>query len=256
RQPEDTASCMDDAAGAALKAIQCVEQTSRGQAVHPRTWDQSYPDLYMSRCTQCKRCTEECPFGMYNEDEKANPLPNPTRCRRCAICLGSCPERIISFADYSVDIIGSMLKAIEVPEEDEEKPRVIAFMCENDAYPALDMTGINRVQYNPWIRVIPLRCLGSMNLIWLNDAFNKGFDGVLLIGCVHGDDYQCHYIKGSELAEVRSSKIQETLQRLMLESERVEVHQLQIDEWDRLPKIFDDFMEVIERVGPNPMKEF
>ncbi|RLC69064.1 MAG: heterodisulfide reductase subunit A [Chloroflexi bacterium] len=256
RQPEDTASCMDDATGAALKAIQCVEQISRGLAVHPRTWDKSYPDLYMSRCTQCKRCTEECPFGMYNEDEKANPLPNPTRCRRCAICLGSCPERIISFADYSVDIIGSMLKAIEVPEEDEEKPRVLAFMCENDAYPAMDMTGINRIQYNPWIRAIPLRCLGSMNLIWLNDAFNKGFDGVLLIGCVHGDDYQCHYVKGSELAEVRSSKIQETLQRMMLEGERVEVHQLQIDEWNKLPQIFDDFMKVIERIGPNPMKEF
>jgi quinone-modifying oxidoreductase subunit QmoB len=247
---------MEDAAGAALKAIQCVEQAARGRAVHPRTWDTSYPDLYMSRCTQCKRCTEECPFGTYNEDEKANPLPNPTRCRRCAICLGSCPERIISFADYSVDIIGSMLKAIEVPEEDEEKPRVIAFMCENDAYPAMDMAGINRIEYNPWVRVIPLRCLGSMNLIWVNDAFNKGFDGVLLIGCVHGDDYQCHYVKGSELAETRSGKVQETLQRLMLESERVQVHQLQIDEWHRVPKIFDEFMEVIEKVGPNPMKGF
>jgi quinone-modifying oxidoreductase subunit QmoB len=256
RQPEDTASCQDDATGAALKAIQCVEQAARGLAVHPRTWDASYPDLYMSRCTQCKRCTEECPFGTYNEDEKANPLPNPTRCRRCAICLGSCPERIISFADYSVDIIGSMLKAIEVPEEDEEKPRVIAFLCENDAYPAMDMAGINRIEYNPWIRVIPLRCLGSLNLIWVNDAFNKGFDGVLLIGCVHGDDYQCHYMKGSELAEVRSSKIQETLQRLMLESERVQVHQLQIDEWHKVPQIFDDFMEVVEKVGPNPMKDF
>jgi quinone-modifying oxidoreductase subunit QmoB len=256
RQPEDTASCQDDAAGAALKAIQCVEQTARGMAAHPRTWDASYPDLYMSRCTQCKRCTEECPFGMYNEDEKGNPLPNPTRCRRCAICLGSCPERIISFADYSVDIIGSMLKAIEVPEEDEEKPRILAFLCENDAYPAMDMAGINRIEYNPWVRVIPLRCLGSLNLIWVNDAFNKGFDGVLLIGCVHGDDYQCHYMKGSELAEVRSSKIQETLQRLMLESERVQFHQLQIDEWQRVPKIFDDFMEVIEKVGPNPMKDF
>ena len=256
RQPADTAACMDDAAGAALKAIQCVEQASVGQAVHPRTWDKSYPDLYMSRCTQCKRCTEECPFGMYNEDEKANPLPNPTRCRRCAICLGACPERIISFKDYSVDIIGSMLKAIEVPEEDEEKPRVLAFLCENDAYPAMDIAGINRIEYNPWVRVIPLRCLGSINLIWINDAFNKGFDGVLLIGCVHGDDYQCHYVKGSELAETRASKISETLQRLMLESERVEVHQLQIDEWQKIPQIFDDFMEVIDQVGPNPMKDF
>jgi len=255
RQPEDTASSIDDATGAALKAIQCVELTAQGRAVHPRTWDQTYTDLFMSRCTQCKRCTEECPFGAFNEDDKFNPLPNPTRCRRCAICMGACPERIISFSDYSVDIIGSMIKAIEIPEEDEEKPRVLAFLCENDAYPALDRAGIHRLSYNPWVRVIPLRCLGSMNLVWIADAFSKGVDGVLLIGCVHGDDYQCHYVKGSELAETRASKVQETLDRLMLESDRVQVHQLQIDEYEKLPKIFDDFMEVIERVGPNPYKD-
>ncbi|NQT72433.1 MAG: hydrogenase iron-sulfur subunit [Chloroflexi bacterium] len=256
RQPQDTAACADDAAGAALKAIQCVEQTAKGMAVHPRTWDKSFPELFMQRCTQCKRCTIECPFGVYNEDEKTNPLPNPTRCRRCGICMGACPERIISFKDYSVDIIGSMVKAIEVPEEDEEKPRILAFMCENDAYPALDTAGMNHIQYNPWVRVIPLRCLGSINLIWISDAMNKGFDGVLLIGCVHGDDYQCHYMKGSELAETRASKIAETLQRLMLEAERVEVHQLQIDEWNKVPQIFDDFMETLEPFGPNPMKDF
>jgi quinone-modifying oxidoreductase subunit QmoB len=255
RQPEDTASAMDDAAGAALKAIQCVELTEQGRAVHPRTWDQTYTDLFMQRCTQCKRCTEECPFGAFNEDEKFNPLPNPTRCRRCGICMGACPERIISFSDYSIDIIGSMIKSLEIPEEDEEKPRVLAFLCENDAYPALDRAGINRLSYNPWVRVIPLRCLGSMNLVWIADAFSKGWDGVLLIGCVHGDDYQCHYVKGSELAEIRSSKVQETLDRLMLESDRVQVHQLQIDEYEKLPKIFDDFMEVIEKVGPNPYKD-
>ncbi len=254
RQPVDSAFCIEDAGGAALKAIQCVEQTARGNAVHPRTWDQSYPDLFMQRCTQCKRCTEECPFGMYDEDMKFNPLPNPTRCRRCAICMGSCPERIISFKDYSVDIIGSMIKAIEVPEEDEEKPRVIAFLCENDAYPALDMAGINRISYNSWIRVIPVRCLGSVNIVWIADALSKGIDGIMMIGCKHGDDYQCHFVKGSELADTRMGKVQETLQRLVLESDRIRVEQLSISEYQRLPEIFDEFMETIEKVGPNPYK--
>jgi quinone-modifying oxidoreductase subunit QmoB len=255
RQPEDIAASMDDAAGAALKAIQCVEQTARGQAVHPRTWDMSYPSLFMQRCTQCKRCTEECPFGMYNEDDKFNPVPNPTRCRRCGICMGSCPERIISFKDYSVDIISSMLKAIEVPEPDEEKPRVVAFLCENDAYPALDMAGINRITYNPFIRVIPVRCLGSVNIVWIADSLSKGIDGILMIGCKHGDDYQCHFVKGSELANTRMEKVQETLQRLVLESERIRVEELSISEFKKIPQIFDEFMETIKRVGPNPYKE-
>jgi quinone-modifying oxidoreductase subunit QmoB len=256
RQPMDSAACMDDAGGAAFKAIQCVELTAQGKAVHPRAGDMSYPDLYMSRCTQCKRCTEECPFGMYNEDEKGNPLPNPTRCRRCGICMGSCPERIISFKDYSVDIIGSMVKGIEVPEEDEEKPRVVAFLCENDAYPALDIVGQKRLSYNPYVRVIPLRCLGNVNLVWIADALSKGIDGVLLIGCKYGDDYQCHFIKGSELANYRMDKIKETLDRLRLESDRIRILELSLDEYDKLPGIFDEFLTKIEEVGPNPYKGF
>lgn len=256
RAPMDLVTTIEDATGAALKAIQCVESTAEGKAVHPRAGDMSYPEFYMNRCTQCKRCTEECPFGAINEDEKANPLPNPTRCRRCGTCMGACPERIISFKNYSVPMIGNMIKAIEVPEEDEEKPRILVFACENDAIPALDMVGINRLNYNAWVRIIPLRCLGSMNLIWINDAMSKGFDGVFLLGCKHGEDYQCHFMKGSELAEYRLSKVSETLDRLGLESERVRMAQVTIMDYDKIPKMLDEFAEELEELGPNPMKDF
>ena len=254
RQPMDSLMAADDATGAALKAIQCVEMTARGEAVHPRAGDQTYPDLFLSRCTQCKRCTEECPFGTYDEDEKGTPKPNPTRCRRCGICMGSCPERIISFKDFSVDIIGSMVKAVEVPEEDEEKPRVVCFICENDAYPAVDLAGINRMQYSPYVRFIPLRCLGDINLVWIADSLSKGIDGILMIGCKYGDDYQCHFMKGSELADYRMGKIQETLDRLVLESDRIKVHQLSVDEFGQIPTLISEYMETIEEVGPNPYK--
>ena len=168
--------------------------------------------------------------------------------------MGSCPERIISFKDYSVDIISSMLKAIEVPEEDEEKPRILAFLCENDAYPALDIAGRKHLSYNPYVRVIPLRCMGNVNLVWITDALSKGIDGVILIGCKSGDDFQCHFIKGSELADYRMGKIKETLDRLHLEAERIRILELSLDEYDKLPGIFDDFLAKIEEVGPNPFK--
>jgi quinone-modifying oxidoreductase subunit QmoB len=254
RRPMGRANAVEDATGAALKAIQCIELTHQGAAVHPRAGDLTYPEFAMQRCTQCKRCTVECPFGAINEDEEANPLPNPTRCRRCGVCMGACPERIISFKNYSVPIIGDMIKSIHVPEEDEEKPRILVLACENDAYPALDMAGLHRMTYNAWIRVIPMRCLGSMNLVWIADTLSKGIDGVLLLACKHGDDYQCHFIKGSELSQIRLSKVSETLDRLALESERVRYENISIIDYERLPALLDEFAEQIDEVGPNPFK--
>jgi len=254
RQPMDGLSSREDAAGAALKAIQCIEMTSRGEAVHPRAGDISYPDFFLQRCTQCKRCTEECPFGVLNEDEKGTPLFTATRCRRCGVCLGACPERIVSFKDYSVDIVASMIKAIEVPDEMDEKPRILALLCENDAFPAMDLLGQHRIRCNPFIRVVPVRCLGSVNSVWVTEAISKGYDGVILVGCKYGDDYQCHFIKGSELAVSRGDNIREKLEQMAMENERVELHQLQISEFRELAEIFNNFSEVIDEYGMNPFK--
>jgi quinone-modifying oxidoreductase subunit QmoB len=256
RRPMGTVTAKEDGFGAALKAMQCTELTFQGAAVHPRAGDLTYPEFFMQRCTQCKRCTEECPFGAINEDEKANPLPQLTRCRRCGVCMGACPERIISFKNYSVPMIGNMIKAMEVPDEYEEKPRIVVLACENDSYPALDMIGIRRMEISPWVRIIPMRCLGSMNLVWIADSLSKGIDGVLLLGCEHGDNYQCHFAKGSELANVRLSKVMETLERLVLESERVRFETCSIIDYSKLPALLQEFADKLEEVGPNPYKGF
>jgi quinone-modifying oxidoreductase subunit QmoB len=95
-----------------------------------------------------------------------------------------------------------------------------------------------------------------VNVVWIKDALSKGIDGVLMIGCKFGDDYQCHFIKGSELANIRMDKIGEALVSLALEKERVQQVQVAIDEYEKLPGIIAEFMETIEGVGPNPFKGF
>jgi quinone-modifying oxidoreductase subunit QmoB len=250
---------VEDAAGATLKAIQCLESVNRGVSVHPRSGDLTFPDFFFQRCTQCKRCTQECPFGALDDDERGTPKPNPTRCRRCGTCMGACPERIINFANYSIDSISSMVKAIKVPSTDDfdEPPlRILGLICENDAYPALDIAALNRLSWNADVRFIPVRCLGSVNVIWIKDALSQGMDGVFLMGCKHGDDYQCHFVKGSELAEIRVKKIGEALASLALEVERVAQFQVAIDEYDRIPQMLQEFVGTIEGLGPNPFKGF
>ncbi len=256
RRPMDMAESAEDAAGAVMKAVQAVRQVRDGASVHPRSGDLSFPKIGLDICTKCRRCTVECPFGAIEEDERDFPIVNPTRCRRCGTCMGACPVRTISFDNYNIQMVTEMIQSVKVPDEFDEKPRVLIFACENDALPALDMAGINRNQYSAFVRVIPVRCLGSVSLVWISEALSAGFDGVMLMGCKSGDDYQCHFVKGSAIAQERMSKVGETLQKMMLEEERIVQEEVSIADSHRVPQLIDAFMEKIDEIGMNPFKGF
>lgn len=256
RRPMDMAQAIEDATGAALKAIQAVENASHGRAASPRSGDLSFPSYRREGCTQCKRCTVECPFGAIDEDEKRYPVFNESRCRRCGTCMGACPVRVISFENYSIDTVGAQIKAVDMPDEFDEKPRILVLACENDAYPALDMAAMNRAQYSAFVRVVPVRCLGSVSAIWVTDALNSGYDGIMLMGCRRGEDYQCHFVRGSELAHERMSKIDDTLKTLNLEPERVRTYEIAITDILRVPQLIDEYAAKIGEIGMNPFKGF
>lgn len=256
RRPMDMAETAEDAAGAVLKAIQAIGSASAGASVHPRVGDLSFPKIGLDICTKCRRCTVECPFGAIDEDENDYPVVNTSRCRRCGTCMGACPVRTISFDNYNVQMVSDMIHAVEVPDEFSEKPRILILACENDAMPALDMAGINRHRYSPFARVIPVRCLGSVSMVWISTALEKGFDGIMLMGCKSGDDYQCHFIKGSGIAKERMEKVGETLKSMMLEEERVVVEEVSIADSGRVPGVIDAFTDRIVELGFNPFKGF
>lgn len=254
RRPMDMKQAMEDAVGATMKAIQSVENAGRGRGAHPRVGDLSYPSFRKEGCTQCKRCTVECPFGAINEDAEKYPVFNESRCRRCGTCMGACPVRVISFENYSIDTVGQQLKNVDIPDEFDEKPRILALACENDAYPALDMAAQAGEELTPWARVIPVRCLGSVSLSWVTDALNSGYDGIVLMGCRRDDDYQCHFVRGSAIAAERMSKVGDTLETLNLEPQRIAIHEVAITDIKRAPQLINDMAETVEKVGMSPFK--
>jgi len=254
RRPMDIQQAIEDATGAALKAIQAVENAGKGRAAHPRSGDLSFPSFMNETCTQCGRCTIECPFGAIDVDDNNYPKFNESRCRRCGTCMGACPVRAISFENYSIDTFGSQIKNIDIPDEFDEKPRILCLACENDAYPALDMAAHNRITHSAYVRIIPVRCLGSVSASWVSDALNTGFDGIVLMGCKTGDDYQCHFIKGSTLAKERMSKVADTLETMSLEPVRVSTYEVAITDIQRAPQLINDMADTIEEIGLNPFK--
>jgi quinone-modifying oxidoreductase subunit QmoB len=256
RRPMDMAESAEDATGAVLKAIQAIEGARQGASMLPRTGDLSFPKIGMDKCTKCRRCTVECPFGAIDEDAQGRPIVNAARCRRCGTCMGSCPVQTITFDNYNPQMVNAMIEAVDVPDEDAGKPRILVLACENDAYPALDMAGINRRQWSPHVRTIPVRCLGSVTMQWISTALQKGYDGVMLMGCKSGDDYQCHFIKGSHIAGERMARVGDTLKSLALEKERVVMQEIAIADSHRVPEVLNGFAEVIGKLPPNPMKGF
>jgi quinone-modifying oxidoreductase subunit QmoB len=256
RRPMNMAESAEDATGAVLKAIQAIEAARAGTAVHPRVGDLSFPRIGYDICTKCRRCTVECPFGAIDEEADGRPVVNPSRCRRCGTCMGACPVRTITFDNYNPQMVSAMIQANEIPDEFAEKPRILVLACENDAYPAIDMAAFHRSQWSPFVRIIPVRCLGSVTMLWVSSALEKGYDGIMLMGCKSGDDYQCHYVKGSGLAQERMAKIGETLKSMMLEPERVAFEEVSIADSHRVPQVINSFSELIGALDPNPMKGF
>ena len=52
---------------------------------------------------------------------------------------------------------------------------------------------MSRTAYSAFVRAIPVRCLGSVNSIWITDALNGGWDGLMRkSGCrAHQRAVQC-----------------------------------------------------------------
>jgi len=77
-----------------------------------------------------------------------------------------------------------------------------------------------------------------------------------MMGCKRGDDYQCHFVKGSEMAYYRMSKIEDTMKQMSLEPERVQSYEIAITDNVRVARLIDEYVAQIKEIGMSPMKGF
>lgn len=252
REPQTLDGCAEDAQGAVLALLRDMRAAARGVAPHPRSGDGACPQFELARCTRCNRCVEECPFGALEVDADGLPRHYPARCRRCGTCFGACPERIISLAGHDMRIGRDMMEAVSLPPPEAcPRPLALVLACENDALPALQEAQA-RTGAHPALRVMGVRCLGSINMRWLVDALTGRYDGVLLLGCADGEYSQCHFGTGAALCRQRLQNLSETLRERGLDARRVRLEQTARDDAAVLPDRIDRFLECLAALGPNP----
>lgn len=108
-----------------------------------------------------------------------------------------------------------------------------------------------RLQYPSGIRIILLPCTGKVDLIHMLRAFEKGADGVYVVGCMEG---ACQFNTGNLRARKRVMQAQEILEKIGIGGQRVQMYNLSSSEAPRFVQIAEEMTRKILSLGPNPIK--
>lgn len=127
------------------------------------------------------------------------------------------------------------------------EPRILAFLCQWCGYAGADLAGVSRFRYPHNIRVVRVMCSGRVDAAFIMDAFLKGMDGVMVIGCHPGD---CHYGTGNYEAMHMATAARLLMAHAGVDSRRFLLDWVSASEGARFSKLVTDFTAAITALGP------
>ena len=130
------------------------------------------------------------------------------------------------------------------------EPDILGFACNWCGYAGADQAGMNKMQYPANIKLLRVMCLGRVDTNLVLEAFHKGFDGVMLIGCHIGD---CHYVSGNKNAVLVVDRLKNILHFLGIEPERLKLEEVSAGEGPLFVKVVTKFVEELKELGPSPL---
>lgn len=108
-----------------------------------------------------------------------------------------------------------------------------------------------RLSYPTDIKIIRVPCTGKVDLIHILHAFEKGADGVCVIGCLEGD---CRFKNGNLQAKKRVKQAQSILDAVGVDGQRVQMYNLSSGEGPKFAHFAQEMDKNIRELGPNPIK--
>lgn len=135
---------------------------------------------------------------------------------------------------------------------DDFEPQIIAFSCNWCSYAGADLAGISRIQYPPNLRMIRVMCSGTIDPLYILEAFQKGADGVFIGGCHPGD---CHYMAGNYKTRRKVSLVKRLLSQLGVSPQRIRLEWVSAAEGQAFAQVVTDFIEKVKELGPSPLNQ-
>ena len=109
-----------------------------------------------------------------------------------------------------------------------------------------------RLEYPTSIKIIRVPCTGKVDVQHILRAFEKGADGVYVVGCMEGD---CHYNAGNFRARKRVEQAQALLDTIGIGGQRVRMYNLSSSEGPLFAQFAQEMEAIIQELGPNPIKK-
>jgi len=134
----------------------------------------------------------------------------------------------------------------------EFEPRIVAFLCNWCSYRGADLAGTSRFHYPPNVRIIRVMCSGSVDPVYVLEAFVHGADGVLIGGCHLGE---CHYQKGNYKAMRRVEMLKAILHQMGIDEDRVWLRWISASEGGIFRDTVEQMVAEIRKKSPNPMRK-
>ena len=127
------------------------------------------------------------------------------------------------------------------------EPVIIGFLCNWCSYTGADLAGVARLQYPSNLRPIRVTCSGMVHPDLVMEAFRKGADGVLILGCHPGE---CHYFEGNTKAMAREPVIRIAMEGAGIDSRRFELAWISSAEASTFARLIIRFTQDIKQMGP------
>jgi len=130
----------------------------------------------------------------------------------------------------------------------ENRIKIVAFLCNWCSYGAADLAGVSRMQYSADIRVIRVPCSGRIDAKLILSALREGADGVWVSGCHPGE---CHYLEGNYYARRKFILMGNLLEHMGIDKNRVQFSWISSAEATKFAKVAGDVAQAIAELGPN-----
>ncbi|MCL7453327.1 MAG: hydrogenase iron-sulfur subunit [Anaerolineae bacterium] len=105
----------------------------------------------------------------------------------------------------------------------QREPKVVIFTCNWNAHESLQAAGKQHLHYPAGARPLKVDCLGQVSASVILKAFEKGADGVMLVGCT---PEECHYEFGSRRAAELLEEVSKLAKLLGFQRDRLKFLQV------------------------------